>query len=143
MLAGLCTLHSRAASASSQLSLCVCVCARARAQHAKCREAAKLVRKYTKARVDDEKQHMLLHWALADSPVVVNGRDLVRLLIKGAYRMPSPAAAPAGGGKAPKAARAQQPAAHGQVVRFITIERRVFIQPNARCAARTDLPQSR
>ena len=81
--------------------------------HALCRQAAKQIRKHTKVRVDDEKHHMLLHWALHDHGLVVNSRDHLRILIKGAYR---PAADKKG-------------AASGEVVRFLTRERSVYIQP--------------
>ena len=39
--------------------------------HELCKKAARLVRKYSKARVDDERHHMLLHWALGDKGLVV------------------------------------------------------------------------
>ena len=76
--------------------------------HENCRKAARLVRKHSKARVDDEHKHMLLHWALADYGLVVQGGDDLKLLIKGSYT-------PVGG-----AAR-----------RFLTKERSVHIQRSA------------
>ena len=65
--------------------------------HESCRRAAKLVRKHSKARVDDEKHHLLLHWPLREHGLVVKGRDYLKLLIKGSYVLPSSTQPPAKG----------------------------------------------
>ena len=77
--------------------------------HELCRKAAKLVTKYApKSRVTNEKDHVLLHWALADSGLVVQGGDDLQLLIKGSVL-----------------------SANGVSRRFMTKERRVHIQKTA------------
>ena len=95
--------------------------------HESCRRAAKLVRKHSKARVDDEKHHLLLHWPLREHGLVVKGRDYLKLLIKGSYVLPSSTQPPAKGKPRGKDA----PSPPGKVVRFITCERAVYIQPTA------------
>ena len=75
--------------------------------HELCRKAAKLVRKYSKAKVDDDK-HLLLHWPLTEHGLIVQGGDDLRLLIKGSV-LP----------------------ADGVSRRFMTKERAVHIQRSA------------
>ena len=91
--------------------------------HESCKKAAKVIRKYTRVHVDDEKKHLLLHWHIRDHGLVVQGRDYLKLLIKGAYRLPAPSAK----GKKGKEAVGSS----GTSVRFLTCERAVYIQPSA------------
>ena len=101
--------------------------------HELCKKAAKLMRKHAKhAKVDDASRHLLLHWDLRDHGLVVNSRDYLKLLLKGSYRLPSP---PQAKDKAAAQQQQQQQQQHGQIVRFATRERSVFIQPRSAMTA--------
>ncbi|KAL1495996.1 hypothetical protein AB1Y20_014633 [Prymnesium parvum] len=74
--------------------------------HPLCAKAAQKLRKYAGVRTADDK--LLLHWALADAGLVVQGGDYLRLIVKASYRiteaeaaagaLDAAAAADAGGG---------------------------------------------